>query len=1071
MPTAEDRALAEALHRAGKLSGERLAVLLAALEADPQARLLDLLTPDDTGGASTGAPPPAPIPSPPGTTAAPPAAVDSDAAPRVSPPAPPRVEPPAPRSMTAPPPASAGHDSSPVAPLAGPARDPDTRRRGRVLRRIGRWDLHEVIGRGGLGVVYRATDTASRREVAVRILTASEAGTDRTDRFVRDARTTLPLRHPGIVATLDVEQVDDEALVAMEYVEGSPLESVLLERGAIAPRSALEIARDAARGLGAGHALGLVHRDVKPGNIFLAAAPPGNPGSIPDPDGGGAWRVRVADFGLAREAGSDAPGTPIGTPVTMSPEAANGLLSRIDARSDVYSLGCILYRMLTGVQPYPGNSLQELLPLITASEPVPVDVRRPGLHRDVTAIVQMAMARDPRHRYPDGNALAGDLDRYLRGEAIDARRPPLSWRVRRALSRHALAAALVVVALLSVAGAVGWNALQGSRRDLARLRDIDAHLAAGRAALTTEAWDSALREFEAALALSPGAPSAVQGHEDARYGRLAADVKRLVNRGKWDEALAAAAGAPASWRARPELAALEATARGTASIEITADGLWDVDVVAAEPGIAWDEEMLPGIQDARDGGLARPVGRTPIPHLVMPPGDFFLVWSRDGRAARMAPIRLARGEAGRAEFRIRTVRPGGDPAEALRSGRPGHVVELEGGEWTAGWFPAAGVLLRSAAGTRAALRAPPGTSAVVATGAFGASIRDIDFVGGAESAVLAVRTDRFSMARCRIRDFDKGGVAVEGGADAVLRELELERVDEQALRLAGERHAAIGCSFREVGWCAVSLEGGGHAVRRCDIRGSQRIGIHARGPGPAEIIENTLSGCPEWGILVANAPESRVLDNLLLDCSTASGTLDGASITAGGPCEIRHNTLVRGGHGIESRENLRPVADNIVWGASGTAFTLQSDACELFDYNLAWNCAGFASLRDRKAATLDELLAFPESRRRAFMAHGLQADPRFTDPDARDCTLRPDSPARNAASDGGDIGARFRLLADAPADSAAWLRRHQGRLFLERGRAALTDRDAPRARAQLVAARALLGTGPELEELLRRAAE
>jgi predicted Ser/Thr protein kinase len=267
----------------------------------------------------------------------------------------------------------------------------------RVL--AGRYQLGPILGRGGMATVYRGTDLLLGRDVAVKVLSASaEADPDFVARFRREARAAASLNHPNVVSVFDTGSDGDTHFIVMEYVEGATLAEVLREGGALAPRRAAEIAEAICTALEAAHERGLVHRDIKPGNVMVT--PSGD--------------VKVMDFGIARSAASESftrPGTVLGTAWYLSPEQARG--QPADARSDLYSVGCVLYEMLTGRPPFVGES-----PVAIAyqhvSERAPRLIRiDPEIPAALDAVARKALAKDPARRYQSARDMRAALDAAL----------------------------------------------------------------------------------------------------------------------------------------------------------------------------------------------------------------------------------------------------------------------------------------------------------------------------------------------------------------------------------------------------------------------------------------------------------------------------------------------------------------------------------------------------------------------------------------------------------------------------------------------------------------------------------
>jgi serine/threonine protein kinase len=263
--------------------------------------------------------------------------------------------------------------------------------------KIGRYRILDELGRGAMGIVYRAEDPSLDRVVALKTISLGESDEDRKayeKRFMLEAKAAGKLTHPNIVTIFDYGEEEDIAYMAMELLEGEDLRT-RIRRGEIPPMDAVDIAVQVADGLGFAHEFGVVHRDVKPGNIMLLER----------------GAVKIMDFGIARmrygDSSKTSTGMVLGTPRYMSPEQISG--QPVDQRSDIFSLGTVLYEMLTQTSLFAGQDVNQIAHNVANMEPAPPSRVHPGLPQMLDFIVARALKKDPSVRYQDAYEMAADL--------------------------------------------------------------------------------------------------------------------------------------------------------------------------------------------------------------------------------------------------------------------------------------------------------------------------------------------------------------------------------------------------------------------------------------------------------------------------------------------------------------------------------------------------------------------------------------------------------------------------------------------------------------------------------------
>ncbi len=307
-----------------------------------------------------------------------------------------------------------------------------------IARQVGRYEVRDCLGRGGMATVYRAHDPGIGRDLALKFLHASLCeDAECRDRFLREARAAGGLSHPNIVVVHDVGEIEGRPYMAMELLDGASLADLLSEGKSLPIRDTVVMGIQLARALDYSHAHGIVHRDIKPGNIVRLK------------DGN---TIKVTDFGIAHvETGSGEQrthsGEVLGTPQYMSPEQTVG--SKIDGRSDLFSTGVVLYQMLTGQRPFQGDSMVSIALKIAKEQPPALDKLRPEVPAALRRVVERCMAKAPEQRYQSGKELADALIKVLNDidEAALARNRPriIPLRVKWALTMGLIVA--VVMAL------------------------------------------------------------------------------------------------------------------------------------------------------------------------------------------------------------------------------------------------------------------------------------------------------------------------------------------------------------------------------------------------------------------------------------------------------------------------------------------------------------------------------------------------------------------------------------------------------------------------------------------------
>jgi eukaryotic-like serine/threonine-protein kinase len=308
----------------------------------------------------------------------------------------------------------------------------------------GRYRIQRKLGAGGMADVYLAEDQELGRRVAIKILNGRHANDDQfIERFRREAKNAAALNHPNIVSIYDRGEAEDTYYIAMEYLDGRTLKELIVGRGAAPINVAIEYARQILSALRFAHRHGIVHRDIKPHNVLV------------DAEG----RVKVTDFGIARAGTSQMTetGSIVGTAQYLSPEQAKG--GEVDQRSDLYSLGIVLYELLTGKTPFDGETPVEIAMKHLSTSPKPPSKLRSDIPRELDMVVLRALAKNPDDRYQSADEMEADLERVARGANVAAATVDTATQVLRRPSAAPAAEAATAATMIAPAAAAGTRVM------------------------------------------------------------------------------------------------------------------------------------------------------------------------------------------------------------------------------------------------------------------------------------------------------------------------------------------------------------------------------------------------------------------------------------------------------------------------------------------------------------------------------------------------------------------------------------------------------------------------------------
>ncbi|MBI5361370.1 MAG: protein kinase [Planctomycetes bacterium] len=378
----------------------------------------------------------------------------------------------------------------------------------------GKYVIVKKLGQGGMGAVFKAWDTSLKRYVALKMILSSRKedadDNEKAERFVREAQTAAKLIHPNILQVYEVGKYKNNHYICMEYVDGGTLEEYWLKKQQAAGKTAgkqrkppsredireyLKLMQDIISAIGYAHENNIIHRDIKPENILLAFSPSAS-----------AFVPKIADFGLAKDVTTKKnltmDGTAVGTPVYMSPEQASGI--RADNRSDIFSLGSVLYKLCTGMEPFRGKSMLDVLKAVVNSEPIAPSRVNKSVEKDLEVIIQKAMDKDISRRYSTAGGLAEDIDSFMEGKPVKAQSASILYKITKSLKRNKITYAGVTAAVVIIAGFSGFLFFQSAGNE----KSAREYLEKANAFYGQENWQGAREYYARYLALKKNDRSA-----------------------------------------------------------------------------------------------------------------------------------------------------------------------------------------------------------------------------------------------------------------------------------------------------------------------------------------------------------------------------------------------------------------------------------------------------------------------------------------------------------------------------------------------------------------------------------